>query len=227
MNIMHSGTVPPEFVGQARDARRRLELEIVGSKVGAMMRAIAKEIRITANRRRRHHRTAWRENFLDDIAKRWGKLPSAGTLGTSIQHDKKCGSLMIIDDRVTASRSTRASWDGIELSFSIARTVIDLADGRCRIGEMTTVMIGLHAVARWYQRSFDRSDASLMRDFALLAKAAPDLLAQAEVGVEFEVAVQTPEGPPWRCVVIETRDDKSAQFLALHARTSLEEGAAY
>jgi hypothetical protein len=191
---MNANTVPREFVGKARDLRRALEADdaVAYRVVGALTVPFTAIGRGTIPRPQLLARTAnaWRD-----------KIPTTGRLALEVELKKT--SLLIRELRLLAADGRFDDWvEGkTEPGFSLAAYSLEVAPPRFRFDPVVLAGISLHAMARWFQRSFSCTRESLLADMLPLAVVANDERL-ANPG-EFQV----PAGDGrWAGVVMELND---------------------
>ena len=143
-----------------------------------------------------------RPEMLARAASAWEALiPVSGRLRLEIEVKKK--SLNIRELRVLASTASFEEWpDGeTELGLMLVATSLEVAPGRFRLDPMKLSAVSLHAVGRWFERTFRNGQAELMADLRTLALAADD--ARLATPGEFEVAAGDGR---WVGVVMEIQD---------------------
>jgi hypothetical protein len=176
------GKVPAEFIGRARCLR-----DAVGRTAAEADRLT--KLLIGPLRPRHGFRQAPRRT-LPDVATAWRVLlPEAGRLGDPIGEfaDRK---LRLAELRAYPIRMRFAAWDGAdELAPALRMTLVVCAPPRFRCENMLLADVGLHALARRYERGADRSDAAVLRDLVPLARSA------ATVNGEF--AIPTADNGCW------------------------------
>lgn len=202
---MAASRIPREFVGKARDLRRVLSAEdaVVWKEMSRITVPFASVGRGTVPRPAMLERAAiaWQE-----------RVPKAGRLGLTI---KRTRTTLVIDElRLVSADARFAEWDEDvrEPGFSVSATRLEVAPPRFRFDPVILAGVSLHAVARWFQRSFTCTHAALLSDLRVLALAATD--ERLAAGGAFEV----PAGDGrWSGVVMSNMEDAAARFLA--ART--------
>jgi hypothetical protein len=161
--------VPFEFLGLGRRFRDQI--------VDADDRALKTMIGVFKPLARRADRsTVSRPELLQDAVRLWRqKMPSVGLLDSKIQMSRR--DLHIREVRVGAGTAC-APWNAAtdEPVISIVLVELRVAKDVCRLMVDPVVLLPLHALARWYQRSLDNSDAALLTDLAQMASAYGEIL---------------------------------------------------
>ena len=100
-----------------------------------------------------------------DAARRWREMRVPFRLGLDADAPSK-GAMTLIEWRLSATRWTDPRWSGgcDEPGVCVMRVRLAAADGRLDVVPTPWVNLGLHALARWYQRSGQRDHEALLRD---------------------------------------------------------------
>ena len=133
-----------------------------------------------------------RPETLLDAARAWRALPEFGRLDLTITTGKRA--LCVQELRVSASDFRARDWTVDEPGLSVLGVVLEVAAHRCVFDILSLATVSLHALARRYQRGFAITDAAIMHDLHMLAKAHAEL-GSADAATEFEVVV--PGGGRW------------------------------
>jgi hypothetical protein len=163
--------VPHEFVGQARlfcarfaSAAKTASAAVL--QIGADARAIVQR------------RPTWRSEHLSGFERQWRQtIPDEGRIGLEIERSKRA--LIIAELRLT-----RSSYKDIRWSQPFPENSVSLMLCTCRlttpaafeIKRQAIATLGIHAIARRYQRGFDNTDRAILTDISELALNASQLL---------------------------------------------------
>lgn len=164
-----AGKVPVEFIGRARQLRNR----IAESHAEA---TAATEQLILPLRPRPDFAPLYSRSVLGIGAARWRALPAFGRL--FLLSELNNGKLTLAEVRARASRMSLPGWDVKEPALSISLRAIDIAPASFSERAAMLAVIGLHALARRYQRGYEHTDDAVLRDLA-------------PIGREFVTAVST------------------------------------
>jgi hypothetical protein len=188
------GKVSFEFIGLARQLCRRL------GKAQALYEARADRL-LGPFRPRLGFTPAPRRTHLVRLGREWRRLPRLGRL-RSVVNDTKPGALNIAETRLVPSQLALPWWDDAdgELALVLVLSVIALAPPRFVERSMMMAAVGLHAIARRFERG-DRDEIAVVNDFVSLGRAYPEV---ARIAGEFRVA--TGSGI-WRGAVKECAPD--------------------
>ena len=192
--------VPAEFMRQARYFRDGLMS--VSLECSARMNAIVAPL--LARWRRS---PIPRPETLLDAARAWRALPDFGRLDLTVTTGKR--QLHIHELRVSASDFRAADWTVDEPGLSVLGVVLEVAPHRCVFDILSLATVSLHALARRYQRGFAITDAAIMHDLHMLAKAHAGLAGGA--ATEFEVAV--PSGGRWVGNLLDVTNTKGGNSI--------------
>jgi hypothetical protein len=200
--------VPSEFIGRARDLRRRLAASEASVEAN-MHRALAP----IARRLERH--PVVREGTLLDAARAWRSLPSFGRVRCSVDIANRRRP-EFSDVRVRPGVYRGLQWRGdYEPGLAVMLFVASVSGGDMLLAAWTVAVASLHAVARRYQRA-PATDATVLAEIGELALRFPEI---APAGGEFMLPVP---GGVWCGHVIESRDDQ----VIVVARTFLDHAPA-
>lgn len=200
--------LPREFLGKARDLRRVLLAEdaITFKEVGRLTTPFASVSRGTVPRPQMLERAAiaWQE-----------RIPTAGRISLSIKRTKT--SLIIDEIHIGAGHIRFAEWDEdvCEQGFAVTAMRLEVVYPRFHFDHVILAGLSLHAVGRWFQRSFDCSHPALLSDLRLLAAGVTD--ERLANGGDFEI----PAGDGKWCGVVSADYEQSGR-LFLATRTFLE-----
>jgi hypothetical protein len=172
-----SSRVPAEFVGRARVLRARV--------AGAHTAWVDAAGQLTAPLLPRGGFTpVFDPRLLWLIEARWKELPEWGRLravASTIDSDK----LSIAELRIIPFRHRMAGWSQDELAVALGVIAVAMQRPSTFLIEVKlAATLGLHALARRYERGADRRDLAVLRDVLPIALAAP---AALRAGGEFEV----------------------------------------
>jgi hypothetical protein len=167
-----------EFVGRARELRRRLgDSACYRDAVDALVAPIVA-------RWRKYPTRSPHPDILTAAARDWReRVPAAGRLELAIALRRK--SLQVRELRAVTGSLKLEAWGPDSSEPGIAVCAIDFLAKAEHVHLDTTILAiaSLHAVARRLQRGRDMADAAVMRDMHALAAAAPGGEAHDEVVV--------------------------------------------
>jgi hypothetical protein len=187
-----------EFVGLARQLRRRL------AKAQALYEPAADRL-LKPFRPRPGFQPMPRRTHLARLAKQWRALPRFGRLRCLVNVTD--GKLQIAETRLAPSRLTLPWWDqDDEPALSLVLRTVAIVPPQFREHEMVLVEVGLHALARRFERGVP-DDAEIGDDFNSLGRAYPDVVRQ---GGEFRIPVA--DGS-WRGVLARAADKQPAMVV--------------
>jgi hypothetical protein len=153
-------SVPREFLGLGRQFREQIaDADDLAAR--AMIR-VFKPLAARADRS-----AIPRPEMLQDAARIWRQsMPSMGLLDSNIQRSRR--ELHIREVRLGVGTFHGAAWDDGASEPVVAILLVDLlvAPGTCRLMVDAAAQFSLHALARWYQRAPDNSEAALLSDLA-------------------------------------------------------------
>jgi hypothetical protein len=113
------------------------------------------------------------------------EMPTTGRLGErKIRKSRR--DITISEARLCAGHFRRRAWDEgiIKPGMAIAFIELEVAEAVCSLTVDIVVLLSLHALARWFQRSLDNSQAALVTDLAALASAYGGILTDHERTLE-------------------------------------------
>jgi hypothetical protein len=182
--------------GLARDFIRR-----AGVEFGASQDQLTELLKPVLARLDRYPDRQLRPGQLDALVAQWRRLPSMFQLSL-IHRDGRNAS--VTDIRLGAAKMHSYDWEDetiTELALSIEAQMFSLPQRKItrRGGAIRTIIlahVGLHALARHYQRCRDQSDDLLLTDLMKLALVGIEKIPQHEEGSD-EVAIPCPGGS-WR-----------------------------
>jgi hypothetical protein len=183
--IRHRGRVPAQFVGLARDLRNRI------LKSSARTDAIAEAL-ISPLRRKPGFTPMPRHRLLASIPRKWRQMADLGRLNLIAEFER--GVLRISELRVVADGVTISDEGWAEDEPGLAVALYDLIISPPRFSERMRpiAVLGLHALARRYQRSLDRTDAGVLANIRPLANG-----GLAAIKTPGEFSIQAPGGGRW------------------------------
>jgi len=191
--------VPREFIGRARDLRRRL------NEADARIETAVNRV-MTPLLRRLDRRPALRPAMLIDAERHWrGIVPAFGRLEMEVDGNN-LRSPCFVELRVVCGESRYADWsdNGLEPGVLVAWYSVEVAERAFESRLVSLASVSLHALARRYQRGQDTTEAAIFADLAALAR---DF--RAVTSPRFTVAVP---GGVW---VGESVNVDAAQILAV------------
>jgi hypothetical protein len=177
--------VPVEFIGLARAFRAR----IAGPPRIDLLRRV---------RPRPGFQPMPRHAYLRRLAAEWRAQPHPGRLALLAEFDD--GRLHVAELRAAPAKMRFAAAGFEELAITIGFHVVTMLPPKFR--EMSAIVadIGLHALARRYQRVADNSDEAMRADLAALAPKWRDTAGEFRIpapsGGEWIGAVTTVRGSP-------------------------------
>jgi hypothetical protein len=102
------------------------------------------------------------------------------------------GKLQLIELRAEPSRVTLPGWDGAELAVTVTLRTLAIKPPAFSQTTLPMACVGLHALARRFQRGADRSERAVLRDLEALGRG-----WRAAVAGTVEFAVPAPGGGRW------------------------------
>jgi hypothetical protein len=199
-----------EFLGLARVYRSRMLT--AAEPIGRAMRDIAAAAFATYQRRRQG--SSLRPETLLAIEAEWRAISRAGCLGQIIKRERR--SLTVEDIRIAPATVGNEAWhDQTEASLCIVINRLIITPRKISSEGVTVASVSLHGLGRRIQRGFDNSDDAITRDFALIAAAAPRLLALDDRSF----VVETGSGGKWRGAIDPFRDTSGVERRTLNIRT--------
>lgn len=164
-----SSRVPFEYLGRGRCFREKLAV--------ADDRATGTMISIFTSLARRADRSPIpRCELLTGAERRWlREMPAFGLLDSKII---RSGRNLQIREVRSGVGTVPVGQEGEDREAVIAIVSVELlvAKGICQLATRTTALISLHALARWYQRSFDNGETTLWSDLRSLAAKTASIL---------------------------------------------------
>jgi hypothetical protein len=175
--------VPVEFIGQARTLRGRIAAAHAAREAAAerMLAPFRPTERFTPYPRYR---------LLRVLAAAWRVLPDPGRL--FLEADAHGGKLRITEIRAAPSRLILPGWEADEPALSLVLRDVRIEVPAYRETTATLAIVGLHALARRFERGSGRGDVAIMRALAPLGRAYPGAI---KGGGEF--AIEAAGGGRW------------------------------
>ena len=187
--------VPREFVGQAREFFRQLAADdvVAQRETRRITTSLGPVIRAGGTLRPQQlarASIAWTE-----------KIPVTGRLRLEIDLKKK--SLHIRELRAIAAETIFDGWaeNETEPGIALAARKMEVIPDHFGYDPILLAGISLHALGRWFQRSFHPTRAALLTDLQALAMGATD----TRLGTPGEFEVAAGDGK-WAGVVMKNRD---------------------
>lgn len=175
--------IPVEYIGLARDLRRRIDIS--ARQAAAELERICAPLRGTDRKS-----VIPSHQYLKLFGKKFTRLPAFGRLNQPVVKFAN-GRLQIAELRLIATTIALEDWDGEnELAVAVGLLVVTAEPPRLAEQRILLAVIGLHALARRYQRSPHRSDTAVLGDMIPLAQNSFGI-AVAHPG---EFAVEVPSG---------------------------------
>jgi hypothetical protein len=141
-------------------------------------------------RPRNYPRDPPRDTALKRLGARLRSVPAFCRLRAAV--DLSAGRLQVVELWVIPAKLEHESWDADEAALALAVRSLTIAPRDFAEKNTRIAGIGLHALARRYERVPDRSDRAVLADFLALAEGYPALIA---AGGEFSIEV--PSGGRW------------------------------
>ena len=103
---------------------------------------------------------------------------------------------MISEARLCAGRLQRRDWgEGVSKpGLTICLMELRVAENICRTMQDLVVLLSLHALGRWFQRSLDNSETALLADLAALGASYGAMLSEHERTLDPRFRVQVAGG---------------------------------
>jgi hypothetical protein len=200
--------VPAEFMGRARDLRRRIAAS-EGSVEPAMHRLLAPIAR------RLQHNPTIRPGTLTDVQSAWRSLGGMGRVrcSTDITNRRRPE---FSDVRIRPGIYRGLEWHGdYEPGLAVMLITASVSGADLVLSAWTIAVASLHAIARRYQRGSGTTDAKVLEEIGQLALGFPTI---APDGGDFTFPVS---GGLWCGHVVETRNNQ----VVLAARTFIDADA--
>jgi hypothetical protein len=182
------GRVPVEFVGRARLLRDRIAEPAIDWAVGS--------VDLLAPFAGANSSPMSRRTLLSRLPASWRALPDVGRLGLGIHRGAP---LTIFEARCIPYAVGRDGWSGDELSVAV---VVRRVEVRLRpqpeVSDVAPIVavVGLHGLARRYERGSDATDGAVLRDLAALTDRRRWRTGMRDSRSEFDVPVA--DGGCWR-----------------------------
>jgi hypothetical protein len=187
------GQVPYEYLGLARDIRRRIDKDALawGDRADALLEPL--------KTKERRSRVA-----LVRLFHAWRKLPAAGRLGPLTITLDTTG-LRIEEIRLYAGQIalSRRSWQDHEDVIDIRRVRLGLTSTGYVSDVLLLASVGLHALARRVQRGSLPGLTSILSDLQTLAESYHRILQGPNA-----FRIEAPSGGAWIGVVMRSPDDR-------------------
>jgi hypothetical protein len=185
--VRRAGAVPVEFVGLARRYRSKIAVAHSHAEPAAE--------RLIEPYRPRSGFEPWpRLTMLERLSRRWRALPTGNRVPSASRY--AAGKVEIADLWLTPARISLPTWADDELALCLTLRVIEIAPPDFSDTSLTVATVGLHALARRYERGVGRTDAAVLRDLLALG---PGYLStfreEVEAGADF--AIPLPCGGIW------------------------------
>jgi hypothetical protein len=200
--------LPREFLGLARELRRRICLHDA-----ELNRAHAAVMEMLEGDLRRHRRL--QAATIKQARIRWRQIPGqfrAGHKIRSTNHTLACDAVWLV-----GGSYRHPGWDPKEREPGIllATSRLRATDREVEISTVPQIGIGLHALARWFERTGKRTDLELYADLApLLTLDGPSPWSTPDgrwVGEDLEAEM---EGGPVRLRMVRSYLPETASYLS-------------
>jgi hypothetical protein len=156
--------VPHEFVGQARLFCARIEAAAKTASASALQ--IVDDAHAIVQRR-----LTWRPEHFPYFERQWRQtIPDEGRIGLAIERSKRA--LIIAAFRLSRSSYEDITWSQPIPERSVAlmlRTFRLTTPAAVECKRLAIATLGIHAIARRYQRGFDNTDRAIQLDISELA----------------------------------------------------------
>jgi hypothetical protein len=167
--------VPVEFIGQARVLLGRI------GRAHDLWVEAAEQLTAPLSPRG-DFRPQFTRQSLALLAARWRALPEWGRLRIVAKTDG--ARLQVLETRLIPFRCAKVDWDEFEPSVAVALSAVGMAlPAGFTVETRPIAVVGLHALARRYERGSDRSDSAVLRDLSVFGRAWPE----AALEPEFEI----------------------------------------
>ncbi len=177
-----SALVPFEHLGRARALRTRC--------ARAWARVEPEQARLLAPMRPRPGFSPMPSHaYLRGVARAWRRLPPLGRLRLSCTAEG--GALRIVELPVVPMRIAAPGWDEDEPAIGVGLVTVEVRPPRLTELGVVLAAVGLHALARRYERG-PRDDAAVLADLVALAR---DVVS----GENLDLTVPTAGGGRWVC----------------------------
>jgi hypothetical protein len=125
------------------------------------------------------------------LSNAWWQLPAFGRLRLMRNLTKGC--LRIVEARCIPVNARQPTWDAEEPGLMINLRTITVEPPIFAEQSMTLAVVGVHALARYFQRSFDGTDNGLFNDLAPVGFRYPDIIKEGRT----EFHIETESGGTW------------------------------
>lgn len=175
--------VPVEFIGQAR---------VLLGRIGRAheLWVEAAEALTAPLQPRGDFRPQFTKQSLSLLAARWRALPDWGRL--RIVAETAGARLQVLETRLIPFRAAKVDWNEFEPSVAVALSAVAMSvPAEFTLATTPIAVVGLHALARRYERGSDRSDGAVLRDLSVFGRAWP------EAALEPDFAIPALRGGTW------------------------------
>jgi hypothetical protein len=170
-----TGRVPVEWIGRARALRKRIAAAHPNTEATT-------EALIFPLRPRPDFAPQYGPRMLHLAASRWRALPDLGRLRLVARLE--AGKLDLAELRLVPSRIDAARWSEDEPALGVMLRTVAVAPPTFEEKALLIVGVGLHALARRYERGADRADRAVLADLLPIAVGYPALIrARGEFAV--------------------------------------------
>jgi predicted membrane metal-binding protein len=177
--------VPRAFLGMARAFRQKVDTD-VSAGTDRIIKSITSPLR---RRLQGNASPVFRHDLLIDTERRWQtELPTFGRI--MLQTELTKSSLFIREARLSPGDIRFESWlDGQkEQDCGLQQLTVIARTGFCSIEATMLASISIHALSRFYQRSFDNSDVALRTALREIARNHAAVLTSPAPGGKFSIA---------------------------------------
>jgi hypothetical protein len=209
----HSDPIAPALPAEFRGLARQFRATLAASD-WLVARVIADIIRPLRSRAERH--PVARRQMLLGAVRQWRELmPEQGRLDLAVETGRN--RLNLVELRASAGNLQLAQWQGgMEIAVVVQSIELAAAPGVLHVETKVLAAVGLHGLARRYQRGGNRSAAAIYADLMLLGRAHAEL---ARAGGAFSVPTM---GGKWAGAVFRFQDGEAVAPV-LAARTYFRE----
>jgi hypothetical protein len=206
--------VPREFLGQARAFITRMQR--AGRERDRSIAAIMDRIvnRLAGGRRIRY------EQF-PEIARALTECEYEGRLRFRVEGMLSCRTLTVSEISLNGMKTSLESWQDKteELTLVLNQSTITVSKKDCKLEQHSVGYVGLHGLARRFQRGFDNADAAIFSDMVSIVLAGGHRAVAANA--DFEVTC--PDGSWWGKLVYDNNNN-SMDRVVPHLRTFYSNG---
>jgi hypothetical protein len=202
--------VGAEFIGKARDLRRRVEREDAN-----LIPTINSLIAPIDARLRKFPARKMRPQILSHLIQSW-RLMDRRDFRLDLDAKLERTRCALVERRIAAGRTQflDADWDGEEPDVAVTEISLSIDGNRFNLRSRILCTFSMHAIARRLQRAQDGSDAALLHDMNVAASIDPSTLSGGGVKVATDE-----EGGGWRGRVVWMSSNNSEPLPALSIRT--------